>query len=92
MKALLVSILLYSSTLLANSFEVKAVLLANGDKISVNDETQELSTEEIRAFEIIDENQEYILVTPRLLHKLINDGSAISVKSIRFGGDGSGGG
>lgn len=98
MKALVVSILLYSSTLWANSFEVEAVHLINGSRISVLDESQEFSTEEVRAVEIVNENQEHILVTPRLFNKLMNGGdmgggSPMRVRgAVRVGGDGSGGG
>lgn len=98
MKALVVSILLYSNTLWANSFEVEAIHLINGNRISVLDESQEFSTEEVRAVEIVNENQEHILVTPRLFNKLIKGGDAgggfpMSVKgAVRIGGDGSGGG
>lgn len=92
MKAILVSILLYSNTLWANSFEVSAVHLANGNIVSTLDEDQEFSTEEVSALEIVDENQKYILVTPSLFKKLINDGSSISIRAVRMGGDGSGGG
>ncbi len=98
MKALVVSILLYSSTLWANSFEVEAVHLINGNRVSILDDAQEFSTEEVRAVEIVNENQEHILVTPRLFNKLMNGGdmgggSPMSVRAaVRIGGDGSGGG
>lgn len=98
MKALVVSILLYSSTLWANSFEVEAVHLINGNRISVIDESQDYSAEEVRAIEIVNENQEHILVTPRLFNKLMNGGdmgggSPMRVRAAtRVGGDGSGGG
>jgi hypothetical protein len=98
MKALVVSILLYSCTLWANSFEVEAIHLVNGNRISIVNESQEFLTEEVRAVEIVNENQEHILVTPRLFNKLINGGDAgggfpMSVRgAVRIGGDGSGGG
>jgi hypothetical protein len=97
MKALVISILLYSNTLLANSFEVTAVHLFNGNIISVQNEVQDFSAEEVRAVEIRNENQEHFLVTPKLFDKLINGGdmgggSPMSIRAARVGGDGSGGG
>ena len=98
MKVLIVSILLYSNTLWANSFEVEALHLINGNVISVLDETQEFSNDEVHAIEIINENQEHILVTPRLFNRLLNGGdmgggSPMGIRAaVRVGGDGSGGG
>lgn len=98
MKALVVSIFLYSNTLWANSFEVEAIHLINGNRISVSNESQDFSAEEVRAVEIVNESKEHILVTPRLFIKLISGGDGgggapMSVMgAVRVGGDGSGGG
>ena len=89
MKALVISILLYSNTLMANSFEVEAVHLINGDVVSSEDNSY--SAEEIRAIEIKDESQSSYLVTPKTFDKLF--GTRLSTKAaVRIGGDGSGGG
>ena len=89
MKALVISILLYSSTLMANSFEVQAVHLLNGKVVSSEDNSYSL--DEIRAIEIKDENQSRFLVTPKTFDKFF--GTHLSTKAaVRVGGDGSGGG
>lgn len=89
MKALVVSILLYSSTLWANSFEIEAVHLINGDVVSSEDNTY--SAEEIRAIEIKDESQSSYLVTPATFDKIF--GTRLRTRgAVRVGGDGSGGG
>lgn len=87
MKALVISILLYSNTLMANSFEVEAVHLLNGNVVSSEDNSY--SADEIRAIEIKDENQSSYLVTPKIFDKLF--GTRLRTTAA-VGGDGSGGG
>lgn len=89
MKALVVSIFLYSSTLWANSFEVEAVHLKNGEIVTSEDDSY--LSEEIHAIEIKDDNQSRYLVTPKTFDKLF--GTRLNVRgAVRVGGDGSGGG
>lgn len=101
MRTLLLFTLLYSNTLLANSFEVEAVHLKNGEVVSVQDESYS-SLDEVRAIEIVDDNNTRTLVSPRIFEMLIRSGgdmgggSSMSKMSTRaasrVSGDGSGGG
>ena len=65
MRTLLLFTLLYSNTLLANSFEVEAVHLKNGEVVSVQDESYS-SLDEVRAIEIVDERNAHSLISPRI--------------------------
>lgn len=97
MKVFLILILLFSTSLLANTFEVEALHLKNGDVVTVDDSS--ISTDQIKAVQLIDENQVHYLVTPKQLNHLLRNGgdggggAPMSLMSIsRGGGDGSGGG
>lgn len=99
MRTLLLLTLLYTNTLFANSFEVEAVHLKNGDVVSAQDES--FSFEDVRAVEIIDGSNSLIIVSPKVFERLLNGGDAgggspiirINTKAaVRVGGDGSGGG
>ena len=101
MRTLLLFTLLYSNTLLANSFEVEAVHLKNGEVVSVQDESY-TSLDEVKAIEVVNENNVRTLISPRTfqLHfRSVGEGSGgspmmeMSTKGVsRTGGDGSGGG
>lgn len=101
MRTLLLLTLLYSNTLLANSFEVEAIHLKNGDIVSAQDESYS-SLDEVRAIEIVDESNTHSLISPRIFKMLIKGGEdagggspmmRMSTKAaVRVGGDGSGGG
>ena len=87
MRTLLLFTLLYTNTLFANSFEVEAVHLKNGEIVSVQDESYS-SLDEVRAIEIVNENNTRSLVSPRIFNMLLNGGNDPVDK---IGGDGSGG-
>lgn len=90
MRTLLLFTLLYSNTLLANSFEVEAIHLKNGEVVSVLDESYS-SLDEVRAIEIVDERNTHSLISPRIFKMLLNGGDAGGGAPMNFGGDGSGG-
>lgn len=91
MRTLLLLTLLYTNTLLANSFEVKAIHLKNGDVVSAQDESYS-SLDEVRAIEIVDETNTHSLISPRIFKILIKGGGdAGGGAPMNFGGDGSGG-
>lgn len=87
MRTLLLFTLLYTNTLFANSFEVEAIHLKNGEVVSVQDESYS-SLDEVRAIEIVNENNTHSLVSPRIFKMLLNGGND---PVDRIGGDGSGG-
>ena len=89
MKILIVTILLYSSALLADSFNVEAIHLKNGTIVTADDDSY--VSEEIHAIEIKDVNQSLYLVTPKTFDKIFGT-NLDSREAVRIGGDGSGGG
>lgn len=89
MRTLLLLTLLYSNTLFANSFEVEAVHLKNGEVVSVQDESYS-SLDEVRAIEIVDESNTHSLISPRIFKMLLKGGGdAGGGAPMNFGGSGN---
>ena len=88
MRTLLLFTILYSNTLLANSFEVEAIHLKNGEIVSVQDESYS-SLDEVRAIEIVDQRNTHTLVSPSIFKMLLNGGDAGGGAPMNFGGGGN---